>query len=251
MRTIAIGDIHGCAAALECLIAAIEPARDDRLIFLGDYVDRGPDSKGVIDQLLALRGRCETIFLLGNHEIMLRSMLVGPLTEIWLQLGGLETVTSYGGSLANVPRRHVEFLLGLLPYYETDSALFVHANYDARLPLAEQTEQMLYWEHLGDEMPGQHFSGKRAFVGHTPQMSGEVGRFGHLTCLDTFCFGGGWLTALDVDTGQLWQASAAGELRQKRGFLESLWGKLDAMRSRTGQKPKNEAENGSKASNFQ
>ena len=70
-RVIAIGDIHGCARALATLIEAIQPGPDDLLIPLGDYIDRGPDSKWVIDQLIALRNRCQLIPLLGNHEEML------------------------------------------------------------------------------------------------------------------------------------------------------------------------------------
>ncbi len=221
MRTIAIGDIHGCAKALEGLIAAIRPTESDRLIFLGDYVDRGPDSKRVIDLLLELRKRCQTICLLGNHEIMLRMVLSGPIPDDWLQLGGSETLASYGGSLKNLPPEHFDFLFGLLPYYETESAVFVHANYDATLTMRDQPEELMYWQHL-TELPGPHQSGKRFFVGHTPQVSGEVGDFGYLKCLDTFCFGGGWLTAYEVDQGQTWQVSKQGRLRRKQHFFQLL-----------------------------
>jgi len=249
MRTIAIGDIHGCAKALEGLIAAIEPMESDRLIFLGDYVDRGPDSKGVIDLLLGLRRRCQTICLLGNHEIMLRLVLNGPVPEEWLQLGGRETLASYGGSLKNIPPEHINFLFGLLPYYETESAVFVHANYDATLAMREQSEESLYWQHLTD-LPGPHRSGKQFFVGHTPQVSGEVGDFGYLKCLDTFCFGGGWLTALEVDQGQVWQVSIEGKLRQKQRFLELLRKKIGSLRSRGVENPHLGAGAEAKASNL-
>ena len=74
-RTIAIGDIHGCSAALRALIAAIEPTADDTLVPLGDYVDRGPDSRGVIDAVLELEKRCRVVPLLGNHELMLLDAL--------------------------------------------------------------------------------------------------------------------------------------------------------------------------------
>lgn len=249
MRTIAIGDIHGCAKALEGLIAAIDPQESDRLIFLGDYVDRGLESRRVIDLLLELRKRCQTVFLLGNHEIMLRLVLHGPVTDEWLQLGGRETLESYGGSFKNMPPEHINFLFGLLPYYETESAVFVHANYDATLPMREQPEELLYWQHLV-ELPGVHESGKRFFVGHTPQVSGELGDFGYLKCLDTFCFGGGWLTAMEVDTGQVWQVSKEGKLRKKRRFFELLRKKIDLMRSRVVEKPHLETETKAKASNL-
>ncbi len=248
MRTIAIGDIHGCLRALEGLVAAIEPTESDRLIFLGDYVDRGPHSKGVIDLLLELRKRCQMVCLLGNHEVMLRLVLNGPITQEWLQLGGSETLASYGGSLKNMPGAHVDFLFSLRPYYETESAVFVHANYDAELAMQDQPEELLYWEHLG-VLPGPHRSGKKVFVGHTPQISGEVGDFGYLKCLDTFCFGGGWLTAMEVDQGCLWQVSKTGKLRQKRRFLDLLRKKIGEVRSVRVKKPHLELGSDAKASN--
>jgi len=233
MRTIAIGDIHGCSRALDGLIEEIKPVEHDRLIFLGDYVDRGPDSKGVIERLLDLRKRCEVICLLGNHEIIFRSVLSGLSAETWLGLGGQQTLTSYGGALKRVPTTHLEFLNDLLPYYETAKELFLHANYDATLPLSEQTEQMLFWEHLGEKFPAPHYSGKHVFLGHTPQANCEIGYFGHFTCIDTYCFGSGWLTAVEVETGQVWQASKKGQLRQNWRILKLLWRKFLALRGRS------------------
>ncbi len=231
MRTIAIGDIHGCATALDRLIEEIRPTESDRLIFLGDYVDRGPDSRGVIDRLLALRRRCGTFFLLGNHEIIFRNVLGGLPAEAWLGVGGQETLASYGGSLENVPPSHWEFLYSLIPYYETEKAMFVHANYDPALPLAKQPELTLFWEHLGEKLPAAHCSGKHVFLGHTPQTNFEIGYFGHFTCIDTYCFGGGWLTGLDVSSGKVWQVSQAGKIRRKRRFWRLLKEKFDAPES--------------------
>jgi serine/threonine protein phosphatase 1 len=99
-------------------------------------------------------------------------------------------------------------------YYETDSHLFVHANYDASLSLDQQPDDLLLWEHVVHTLPPRHRSGKTAVVGHTPQGSGEILDLGHLICIDTYCVGGGWLTALDVEAGQVWQANRAGELRR-------------------------------------
>ena len=129
MRTIAIGDIHGCAKALRALIDSIQPEPEDLLVFLGDYVDRGPDSRGVIDLLIELKHRCRTVFLLGNHEIMFRGVLRGIDPSLWLELGGRPTLTSYGGRIENVPASHLEFLDQLQPYFETDQHMFVHANF--------------------------------------------------------------------------------------------------------------------------
>ncbi|MDX1925617.1 MAG: metallophosphoesterase family protein [Pirellulaceae bacterium] len=230
-RTIAIGDIHGCSRALDGLIEEIKPTASDRLIFLGDYVDRGPDSRGVIDRLLSLRKHCETICLLGNHEILFRSVLGGLPAEPWLGTGGQQTLLSYGGSLQGVPAEHLAFLYQLLPYYETEKALFVHANYDSRLPMAQQTEEMLYWEHLGENPPLPHVSGKHVYLGHTPQANLEIGYFGHFTCVDTYCFGGGWLSGVDVESGEVWQTSQNGQSKKKGRILELIWRKFQSLRA--------------------
>jgi serine/threonine protein phosphatase 1 len=89
----------------------------------------------------------------------------------------------------------------------------VHANYQYNLQLAEQPPYLLFWEHLHLNLPRRHEGGKRAIVGHTSQKGAEILDLGHVVCIDTFCHGGGWLTALDVDTGQVWQADRTGKLR--------------------------------------
>ena len=78
----------------------------------------------------------------------------------------------------------------------------------------EQPTEVLRWESLRDGIPGPHVSGKRAIVGHSSQKSGEILDVGHLVCIDTYCYGGGWLTALDVDTDEVWQVNRQGELRR-------------------------------------
>lgn len=226
MRTIAVGDIHGCVKALQSLLDVLQPQSDDVLVFLGDYVDRGPDSKGVIDLLLELRTQCNTKFLLGNHEIMFRGALAGLPAHWWLSAGGSQTVTSYGGLLSNVSPQHIEFLYECLPSFETENHFFVHANYLPELPLDEQPEEVLYWEHLFNRMPPPHFSGKHAICGHTPQPYGNIGYYQHLTCLDTCCFGGYWLSALDVDTGEVWQVSSEGHFRENWRILRKIWARL-------------------------
>lgn len=232
MRTIAVGDIHGCSKALQALLDAIAPSREDRLVFLGDYVDRGPDSKGVIQCLLELQQRCQTVFLLGNHEIMFRGALRGLEPTLWMRQGGSQTVTSYGGLLTSVPDAHREFLEKLLPFWETEQALFLHANYLPELPLEEQPEEVLFWEHLGDRFPAAHQSGKHVYCGHTPQARGNIGFYEYMTCLDTCCFGGGWLSAIDVDTKEFWQFSREGHLRQEWTLIKRVWAKWRSFRSR-------------------
>ncbi len=214
MRTIAIGDVHGCSLALETILAKIEPQTDDRLIFMGDYVDRGPNSRRVVEILLELPFRCQVIPLRGNHEAMvLAGRDAGDPDPFWLQCGGQETLLSYGGALQDIPEEHWQFFASCRMYFETDTHLFFHANYDPTKHPRHQPEALTLWQHLSFLVPARHVSGKKVIVGHTPQRNGEILDLGHLLCIDTGCFAGGWLTALDVLTGQCWQANNLGELR--------------------------------------
>lgn len=214
-RTIAIGDIHGCSKALRALLDAVRPERDDTLVLLGDYVDRGPDSRGVLEELMQLRQLCHMVPLRGNHELMMLAarILPGP-PEPWLSCGGHATLKSYGGRLGQIPDSHVDFLCSLRSHYETASAIFVHAGYIHDRDMHDQSSQSLYWDHLPATPPHPHHSGKTVFVGHTPQWSGQPLDLGHLVCIDTYCFGGRWLTAVDVDSRETWQADDRGQLRR-------------------------------------
>jgi serine/threonine protein phosphatase 1 len=215
-RTIAVGDIHGCLAALEALLAAIRPQPDDTLVLLGDYVDRGPQSRAVIDRLLGLRQQCTLVPLLGNHDELMLKVYDGQ-TQLyvdWLLFGGQATLESYETVRPeDIPDAHIEFLRDCRLYYESDRHFYVHGNYRAELPLDVQPRETLLWESLKVRQPGPHCSGKTAIVGHTSQKSGEVLDLGYLKCIDTWCYGEGWLTALDVQSGQVWQADKNGKTR--------------------------------------
>ncbi|MEM7396716.1 MAG: metallophosphoesterase family protein, partial [Verrucomicrobiota bacterium] len=127
-RTIAIGDIHGCNDALQAVLAAIEPTPDDIIVTLGDYIDRGPDSFGVVETLLQLGEQCQLIPLIGNHEAMLLMAMEDPAQfDFWLQCGGDETVKSYGGEFTDIPPTHIEFYRNLELYAEIEDHFFVHA----------------------------------------------------------------------------------------------------------------------------
>jgi serine/threonine protein phosphatase 1 len=180
-RTIAIGDIHGCSAALAALLRAIAPQPDDIIITLGDYVDRGIDSKGVLDQLIALADRCQLLPLLGNHdEMMLHARDGRGDFQFWLNCGGDAALDSYGStsSLDLIPAAHFQFLERCLPFVEADTHFCVHANYKPELPLERQDGETLRWLSLQDFVPGPHCSGKIAVMGHTPQ--DDVLDLGHL-----------------------------------------------------------------------
>lgn len=215
MRRYVIGDIHGCAKALRTVIETIDPTKEDELIFLGDYVDRGPNSRDVIQQILELKGQCKIIPLRGNHELMLLGVLVGGLDDkLWIENGGVSTVSSYGGSLSKIPNSHLDFLQSLQPFHETSDSIFVHAGYDPHQEIQEQDQAITYWNHLPEILPPPHQSGKRVFVGHTPQANGNVLDGGHLVCVDTYCFGGGYLTAFETLTCEIIQADRHGHLRR-------------------------------------
>jgi serine/threonine protein phosphatase 1 len=216
-RIIAIGDIHGCARALAALLQAIDPQPDDIMIPLGDVIDRGRDSRGALEQLLALRSRCKLIPLIGNHEDMFLGAYSNSVERrAWLYSGGAPMLDSYGSaSLDAIPAEHIAFIRSFRPYYETESHIFLHANYLADLPLAEQPPGMLYWEPLQRRTPGPHCSGKTVIVGHSSQPENEVLDLGYLKCLETNCVAGGWLTAFDAASGSLWQADKQGRLRRQ------------------------------------
>ncbi len=224
MRVLAIGDIHGCSAMLDDLLAWVAPTPADLVVTLGDYVDRGPDTRGVLDRLLRLRREVPTVCLRGNHEVMMLAARDGGRDDkkMWLSVGGVEALGSYGpspgrtGTLADVPAEHWDFLdNGLVPYHETDTHIFVHAGLDPALPLAEQTDEVLYWQFLPAAL--EHESGKRVVCGHTSQRSGVPKAIPGAICIDTRAYGGGWLTCLDTDTDQYWQVDISG--RRRDGVL--------------------------------
>jgi serine/threonine protein phosphatase 1 len=214
-RTIAIGDIHGCSIALEALINDINPQADDTIIPLGDYVDRGIDSKGVLDQLIQLNDRCNLVPILGNHDQMMLHARDGRSDfQFWLNCGGDAALDSYGssGKLDLIPRNHIRFLESCRSYFETDTHIFLHANYKPDVPLDQQDDHTIRWLSLRDYVPQKlHCSGKIAVVGHTPQT--EILDLGYLICVDTGCCNGGWLTALDVRNRQIWQVDERGQQR--------------------------------------
>jgi serine/threonine protein phosphatase 1 len=220
MRILAIGDIHGCLLALNALLELVKPQSEDQVILLGDYVDRGPDSFGVIDRLITLQTTHRLITLRGNHDQMMLDARHGDDAEVnWLHHGGDQTLASYSvlgdaGKLVDVPDHHWQFLeeTRILPY-ETATHFFVHANVVPHLPLDGQTELILLWEKLIDPEP--HVSGKIMICGHTAQKRGGPLNLGHAVCIDTFVYGDGWLTCLDVTAGQVWQAN---QRRQTRAF---------------------------------
>ena len=224
MRTLALGDLHGCYDALAAIVEVARISPDDLLITLGDYVDRGPDSCAVLDWLLRRWQQGNLIPLRGNHDIMmLRAREDDAAMKDWLQNGGDTTLASYApfdgdpGQLVDVPDEHWRFIeQDCRAYYETASHLFVHASAYADLPLAEQPDFMLYWEKIGSQPA--HESGKTLKCDLSSQKSGQPLNLGHSVCIDTWVYGGGWLTCLDVDSRRYWQTNQQGQSRS--GYLD-------------------------------
>ncbi|MEQ8835229.1 MAG: metallophosphoesterase family protein [Lacipirellulaceae bacterium] len=217
-RVIAIGDIHGCLTAFRSLVEALGICSGDTLVILGDVIDRGPDSRGVLDVLLELKDQCQLVCLLGNHEQMLIDVVESRMPlSLWLGFGGEETLDSYleGGTLSSFDANHLEFIQSWGDYFETASHFFAHGNFEAGIALAKQPWHEMRWISLRESIPLPHLTGKTAVVGHTSNKQGKVVNLGHLICLDTYCYGGGWLTALDVTSGVIWQADQQGQVDLK------------------------------------
>lgn len=216
-RLLALGDIHGCVHALDTVLAAADVGRGDTLVALGDVIDYGRETSTVIERLLELRSRCDLICIRGNHEEMLLAALGSPrLKSQWINVGGMETLNSYMfcGDIDAIPESHIEFIRSFVDSWETESHFFTHASYDPDLPFDEQPTHILRWQLLERPWPRPHCSGKQVVVGHTEQKNGEILDLGHLVCLDTACRSYGWLTLWDASTGETWQASKWGVLRE-------------------------------------
>jgi serine/threonine protein phosphatase 1 len=223
----AIGDIHGCLEKLARLLTYIryDPAAD-RLLFLGDYIDRGPQSKGVLDLLLALQHEnAANIFLMGNHEDNFLHYIQACLTDTadyWLTEpffagGGLATLQSYCPGMrhphearlvAAIPPEHVTFLSSLRLYWTDDTYIAVHAGVRPGIPLQQQYENDLL-RIRGPFLHTPHGLGKCVVFGHTPFP--EVRRAADKIGIDTgACYtnmGYGKLTALCLQTQQIFQVT--------------------------------------------
>ncbi|WP_013324280.1 metallophosphoesterase family protein [Gloeothece verrucosa] len=226
MRTLAIGDIHGCLEAFNLLLDVVALRPNDTIITLGDYINKGPQSKGVIDQLIALHERGQLVALKGNHELMILEARKSLEKEFeWLKKYGTSTLLSYsncglGATLEDIPPHHWDFLQNIcLDWWETKEHFFVHANIDSHLPLDQQLEDKLFWAKFVDPQP--HYSGKVMICGHTSQKNGLPLNIGHAICLDTWVCGEGWLTCLDIDSGQIWQTNQQGKVRT--AFIEDFY----------------------------
>jgi len=207
-RLIAVGDIHGCANPLRVILKDIDPQPEDTIVFLGDCINRGPDSKDVIEQIIALKDKCHVETILGNHEEMLLGAYQGGKSDhaFWCKFGGDTTLASYGVATAkDIPGEHLLFIAHCKDYLETEDFIFVHAGCSSFKPLNENSGSVLRWDRLDKDKP-PHESGKTIVCGHTVQK--QIFDLGHICCIDTGCgvWPGGRLTAIDFISGKIWQA---------------------------------------------
>jgi len=197
-RFFIIGDIHGCLGMFKSLFDKIDwhPERD-ALIFLGDYIDRGEDSKGVIDFLIDLRGRSSNIHsLMGNHESLFLKYIEGADEELFLLNGGASTLRSYrsNGSI-RIPKDHISFLKSLKIMIEIDDYYIVHAGFKPGIKIREQSPEDCLWIREPFIYSDYDF-GKKIIFGHTPfysplLMDNKIG-------LDTGAVYGNLLTCLEI-----------------------------------------------------
>lgn len=231
-RLIAIGDIHGCFDELDVLIKHIKPTTTDTIVFLADYIDRGPNSKAVLDAVVELKEQCKVITLLGNHEAMMREAFnfEHSITErincakFWLRNGGKATLDSYMFSADDLLSEHINEtylpasmqkhldLINEMPLcYITDTHIFTHATPSPDKPIEEQDEIELTWRRAGrldKKHDYTHISGKTIVSGHTAQVSGNILKLSDKNIIiDSGCFHTGWLSAMLVNEGTYIQAS--------------------------------------------
>jgi serine/threonine protein phosphatase 1 len=238
-RILAIGDIHGCSVAFDALLDAVNPGPDDLMILLGDYIDRGPDSKKVVEHIIALQKDLDIVCLAGNHEEMVLKWRNKnhEATLTWWANGGLATLRSYcrgdetwllemfrksffsretddyhAAACGMIPEAHWNFFKNCLDWYETEAHIFVHGQVNPLLEMVEQSPHVLHWVRF-HATAKPHKSGKKVICANTPQYDGLPIDIGYAACIDTYLYGGQWLTCLDVRSGRYYQANYLGDTR--------------------------------------
>ena len=228
-RAYAVGDVHGRLDLLNALLENIEQdltGREDRdtyLVFLGDLIDRGPDSRGVIERLRTLTSkRFSPVFLLGNHEEVLLRLLGGErgLLASWMRFGGAECAASYGADAYDlmslpeekaldqirtaIPEAHAQFIASFIDTFRFGDYLFVHAGIRPGVDLAGQSQRDLRWIRT-DFLDSHSDHGFLVVHGHTS--AAEVVERGNRIGIDTGAYMSGILTAIGLEDRERWYLS--------------------------------------------
>ncbi|WP_462318246.1 metallophosphoesterase family protein [Marinilabilia sp.] len=211
-NTYFIGDVHGCCRTLKKLVTEkIRPVKEDLLCFIGDYIDRGPDSKGVIDYILDLEeAGFQVITLRGNHEQMLLDSRGGRRNLLlWMMNGGDETLRSFGvDAVEEIPARYMSFFEQTIMYVNAENFIAVHAGLDFGLDDPFSDDESMLWIR---DFPVDHsFLGNKLLIhGHTPRpldfvLSQEMRSPVNIDagCVYHFRPGMGHLVALDFGEGE-------------------------------------------------
>lgn len=230
-RIFAIGDIHGCSRELKVLLEFLRAERNlsagDLVVFIGDFVDRGPDTRGVIQLLVEFQQAFpETIFLRGNHEDMLLDFLgyEGSQGNVYILNGGANTLQSYDISPADtsetvvekLPPLHLGFLLGLESFVQVDGYIFVHAGLNPLKSLSDQEGRDLFW--IRDEfIANVHQFNATVVFGHTPYQN-VLFNFPYKIGIDTGLVYENMLTCLNLTEKEILQVKFGTKRVTKRRF---------------------------------
>lgn len=230
----AIGDIHGCHLPLKTLLETLstEATNDDVFIFLGDYIDRGPDARTVIDCLLEWNKEFHSYFLLGNHEEMFLSRLgYHPYTGgTWfIPNGGNETLRSYGITLEQMyenkksmpklfPEAHINFLLSLNCAIEIEKFLFVHAGIEPSVSIKDQVTQDVVWirEPFLSAAREDFVDIEDKIIVHGHSINPNIYFDGVKIGLDTGCFKGICLSCMELTTGEIFSVEKSSLLLTRK-----------------------------------
>ncbi len=225
ITTYVVGDVHGCFTELKSLLSKIEADtihennRGKRVVFVGDLIDRGPDSFKVVDYLSKYKPEnIETIYLMGNHEEIFLKVLAGKESVLgsWLEYGGRSTARSYGVNnlgefhinpeslmrriQARVPESHIGFIKSFRIYYQFENYLCVHAGIKPKVPLEKQNPKDMMWirdKFLNYKKPHSHI----VVHGHTIVEEPEI--LSNRVAVDTGAYAGGKLTAARIENGDV------------------------------------------------
>lgn len=232
-KTYVIGDIHGAAKALTQLLEKLPLQKNDRLLFLGDYVDGWSQSATVVNELMKLEAEYECIFIRGNHDTWCETWLRdGIADETWLAHGGLSTVASYANLDKSQRALHVQFFGRMLNYFVDEAnRLFIHAGFSSMHgPEKEPYSSNFSWDRTLWEMaltmdrriqkdsklyPRRLLLYKEIYIGHTPTLNYNVAepmQACNVWNIDTGAAFTGRLTVMDIETKKFWQSEKCMDL---------------------------------------